>query len=256
MAKKNTQDKPFGSRLDHLSPLIQQVAAHKPVEQAAPIAAPVSAAEIVDAPSQSAEPPHQQLEATPEREEIPSAVTSSPPATVTTAPLHIVDRGDSHRSGLERVTHQPITATEERYRSPVTHGAYAESAGTAPAYQPAPTAPPQFNAQSAPAPSGERVRENMVRILFNVPESDYQEFQDVIQEMNRIIGPGIDMAHVARGLITRFITARRELLDAARDRPRIKRPNTRNPREVAEVDNCMAEIEAMAFRRAKPPVPR
>ena len=61
----------------------------------------------------------------------------------------------------------------------------------------------------------------------------------------------LNFSHLFRGWITRVITAEKELLDAARNHPSAKTPNTRNKVEVADMDYALAQIQATAFRRAK-----
>jgi len=246
MAKKSTQEKPFGSRLDHLSPLIKQVGTHKPLEDStnSDEAAPAFVGGGESGSFRHAEP---LVETTREIKNAP----------LPTAAIHVVEASQaSPATSSTNPQPLPISSPPASASTAASNGGPSESPQPAQSYQPAPPEPHQFHTQPTAAQSSERVREKMVRLLFNIPENDYQELQDLIQELNREIGPGIDMAHVGRGLITRFITSRRELLEAARGRTRIKRPNTRNPREVAEVDNTMAEIQATAFRRAKVPGPR
>ncbi len=87
--------------------------------------------------------------------------------------------------------------------------------------------------------------------MFRVSLEDSREFHAILNELNDVLGPGIDKANVFRGFVTLWNLSRRELLEAARSHERIKPPNTREPSEVFAVDQLIHEIEASAFRRSR-----
>jgi hypothetical protein len=93
-------------------------------------------------------------------------------------------------------------------------------------------------------------RDEFLTFKFKVPRSDYAHAKRILSLLEEELGARIDLANLGRGWLTRFITAEKEILEAARHQERLKTPNPRNPLEVAEVDHAMTVIQSVAFRRA------
>jgi len=96
-------------------------------------------------------------------------------------------------------------------------------------------------------------RQEQTAILkFKVPKSDYDAAKGIIRNLEIELESRVDLSNVGRAWLTRFITSEKELMDAAKNHHPLKTPNSRNEAEIAEVDHAMAEIQSIAFRRAKP----
>ena len=109
------------------------------------------------------------------------------------------------------------------------------------------SATPPGEGQTAP-----RRREPTQRIRFDLSEADYEELLETLRDIQRVTGR-FDITNFLRAAVTRAITARRELVDAAQafadKHGKLKKPNTRDASAVAFVDHALFQIQASAFRR-------
>ena len=95
-------------------------------------------------------------------------------------------------------------------------------------------------------------REEFVVFKFKVSRSDYQQAKKIVDALGKELDARIDLSNLARGWVTRLITAEKELIDAAQKQEKLKTPNLRNPLEVAEIDYAMTVVQSVAFGRATP----
>jgi hypothetical protein len=119
-----------------------------------------------------------------------------------------------------------------------------------PVPQPTPPAKQEPEPEMPSADARHFEKEEFLTFKFKVPRSDYMHAKRILSLLEEELGARIDLTNLGRGWLTRFITAEKEILEAARHQERLKTPNPRNPLEVAEVDHAMTVIQSVAFRRA------
>lgn len=95
-------------------------------------------------------------------------------------------------------------------------------------------------------------KEELMTLKFQLPRADYAQARKILSQIEDHLQAKVDFSNLARGWITRLVTAEKAVLEAAKHHGKIKTANTRNPLEVAEVDHAMTVIQSTAFRRAEP----
>jgi len=85
---------------------------------------------------------------------------------------------------------------------------------------------------------------------FNLSKDEYKELKNLLGELSEILGAKVDLSHFGRGWVTRILTARKEIINAAQNQEKLKNANSRDPLSIAEIDHSMAVVQSVAFRRA------